>query len=269
MRRVCTVFVAVIFGSACTQGAAAADLAHPLFKAAPLPPAPVFSWTGCYIGVSGGYGRGTSDTITTINPAGVFGSAAPNAQPAYNAAMSPRLNPASGIAGGQVGCNYQTGSFVIGAETDFSWFGLKDTVVTAVTPPLHSTLTSTTSVSIDWLWTGRARAGYAFDRTLVYVTGGAAATKLNYSQNNFFAPCAGPGGNCIEAASASSSRSGWIVGGGVEQALTNNWTAKAEYLYLNFGSLTATGADNASFTRFSHSANLKANILRVGLNYKF
>jgi outer membrane immunogenic protein len=259
-----------ILALAMPVAAQAADLpvAAPSYKAPVVVPA-YFSWSGCYVGASGGYGWGTSSTTTTIDPNAAFGSGAPNAQAAYNANMSPGLKPHGGVAGGQAGCNYQAGAFVFGGETDLSWFNLKDSIVTTVIPTGHSPLTTTTSLSTSWLWTARARAGVAFDRAFFYATGGAAGTNLSYSQFNLFSPCGGPGGSCIETVSTSATRIGWTAGAGIEYAFTNNLTAKLEYLYANFGSVSVTGQENATFANFSHTANLKVNIVRAGLNWKF
>jgi outer membrane immunogenic protein len=260
-----------ILAVAMPLAANAADLppAPPSYKAPVVAPVPYFSWSGCYIGASGGYGWGTSSVTTTIDPAAAFGNGAPVAQPAYNANMSPQLKPHGGLAGGQVGCNFQSGAFVFGGETDLSWFNLKDSVVTSVTPTGHSPLTTTTTISTSWLWTARGRAGVAFDRAFFYGTGGVAATNPTFSQNNLFAPCGGPGGTCIENVSTNPTRFGWTVGAGVEYAFTHNLTAKLEYLYADFGSFTVTGQENATFATFTHNVNLKTNIVRAGLNWKF
>jgi outer membrane immunogenic protein len=79
--------------------------------------------------------------------------------------MSPTLHPKGGVVGGQIGCNYQSGNFVFGAETDFSYFRLTDSVTTTVNPGGGaSPLTTVTAVSTNWLWTARLRAGFTVDR---------------------------------------------------------------------------------------------------------
>jgi opacity protein-like surface antigen len=123
----------ITFAALIATPAIAADMATkaPLYKAPP--PVAVFSWTGCYLGASGGYAWGRSSTTTTIiDPVPNF--ATPAAQAAYNANMSPTLQPKGGVVGGQIGCNYQSGNFVFGAETDFSYFRLTDSVTTTVNP---------------------------------------------------------------------------------------------------------------------------------------
>jgi outer membrane immunogenic protein len=125
----------------------------PIYKA---PPA--FNWTGCYLGIEGGsiWGR----------------SRATNADPAVNFGV-PRtsdFNLSGGLAGGTVGCNYQTGSFVIGIEDDISW--TNKTGTTSEIPPFAATTTD--QISERWIDTLRGRAGWAWDRFFVYGTGGAA-----------------------------------------------------------------------------------------------
>jgi outer membrane immunogenic protein len=241
----------------------------PLYKAPP--PVAMFSWTGCYLGASGGYAWGRSSTTTTIIDPGL-NFADPVALARSNANMSPTVNPKGGVVGGQIGCNYQSGNFVFGAETDLSYFRLTDSVLTTVVPTGVVRLNSVTAVSTNWLWTARLRAGFTADRALFYVTGGVAAAKVNYEQFNSFVPCGGPGGICLELGAASATRAGWTAGVGLEYAVTNNWTLKAEYLYMDFGSLSTSGTINAfapANVPFNHSANLKVSTVRVGINYLF
>jgi outer membrane immunogenic protein len=133
----------------------------------------------------------------------------------------------------------------------------------------------------DWLATARARIGFTPQPSLlVYVTGGLALTKLRVS-NSFSdnAPEEGVGGS-----SADEIKAGWTVGGGAEFMLTRNWSLKAEYMYLDFGSVSTAGsitcgpaqaAACAAFdpavtpSPFSSSADLTAHTARVGLNYRF
>jgi outer membrane immunogenic protein len=251
--------------------ASAADLGTrpaPVYTKAPIA-APYYSWTGFYIGGNAGYAWGTSDADTAV-PGLPFTAVADQ----YSAAASSELRPKGFTGGGQIGYNWQWSRSVWGLEADFDSFHLTDSAVGTVTPPGNSTLTSSTSFSTDWLLTARGRVGFlATDRALIYGTGGLAAANLKYSQTNFFAPCAGPGLACVETGALSTTKTGWTAGAGIEYALTNNWSVKAEYLYVDLGSVstsatsTATGA--AGTLPFLHSVDLKANIARGGINYKF
>jgi outer membrane immunogenic protein len=201
-------------------------------QAADLPPAPQsyykapvfappYSWTGFYVGVNGGGGLGRSNW----DSAGGF-------------------NVSGGVVGGTVGYNYEYSHVVIGAEGDIDWSGIKGSTTTLGCPTGCTTANS-------WLSTVRGRAGYAFDRFLPYVTGGAAF-------GNVSATAPGLAGN-------STTNLGWTVGAGLEFAIAGNWTAKAEYLYVNLGRFNCSlscgaGIDNVSFN---------ANLVRAGINYRF
>jgi outer membrane immunogenic protein len=155
------------------------------------------------------------------------------------------FNLSGGLVGGTVGYNWQTGPWVLGVEGDVDWSRINGTVTNALCG-----LGCTTSN--DWLATVRGRAGYAFDRIMPYITGGLALGNVN-ATTPFFA-----GKDEVNA--------GWTVGAGLEVALMNNWTAKAEYLYVDLGQINcgiSCGAlvnDNVSFT---------SHIVRGGINYRF
>lgn len=188
-----------------TGSAMAADLPvkAPVYKAPPAV-APVSSWTGCYLGahIGGGWGRKRWTNTSgldegTSNIDGVLG-------------------------GGQVGCDYQTGSWVFGAEGDISWTGLRgghrDPVLNFSDQVLNNEVRS--------LGTVTGRIGYTFERALLYVKGGGAWV------NDKYWDVSDTRGNI---ANATETRTGWTVGGGVEYAFAPNWSAGLEYNYLNFG----------------------------------
>ena len=203
--------------------AQAADLPHPIYKS-PRAVVAYYNWTGFYLGVNGGYAWGTSNWDLP----------------------SMSLKPKGWLAGGTVGYNYQTGSWVWGLEGDYDWADVKASAACGA----FSCETKNT-----WLATARARVGYAFDRWLPYITGGGAFGQVKASSTNPAAP------------GASDTRTGWTVGAGLEYAFLGNWSAKIEYLYVdlgkfNCGTSCAVGlpTDNVSF---------KENIVRAGINYKF
>ena len=215
-------------------GALAALTAAPSF-AADLPrkaptyyaPAVAFSWSGFYVGLNGGYGWGTSSWSST--------------------ATSGSPKPTGGLAGGTVGYNFQTGVWVFGAEGDFdaSWMKGSDSSGTGLcTAPGCETKNS-------WFATARGRVGYAFDRWLPYLTGGAAFADVKMSPNNTL--------------TTTKTQVGWTLGGGVEYAFTGPWSAKVEYLYADLGKPTCGALTCVPDTTVS----FKANIVRAGLNYRF
>ena len=209
----------------------AADLpAAPPPRAAYVPaPPPVFSWTGFYIGINGGYGFGQSKWTST--PLGTIGGFSTNGP----------------LAGATLGGNYQWGQFVAGIEGDFDWQNLRGSQTNG---PCAAVSCATAS---NWISTIRGRAGFAMDRALLYVTGGGAFANVKPSTG--ILPYGG--GN----------QPGWTAGGGVEFAMTDNWTAKFEYLYAHFQSATCNVVNCG--VAAPAGASLRESMVRVGVNYKF
>lgn len=143
------------------------------------------------------------------------------------------ISPNGFLAGGTLGGNYQFGNFVVGLEGDGDWSNLDGTSGGA-------------EVKSTWLATVRGRAGYAWDRVLFYGTAGGA----------FGNEQAGPTGGPF----TSGTQAGWTAGAGIEAAFAPNWTAKVEYLYVDFAGLNVPGAG---------TVNLTENLVRAGINYKF
>jgi len=203
--------------------ALAADLPSRKGPVSFAPVAPIFTWTGLYAGVNGG-------AIFTDNRITSTGTAADTAA---NIAFS-RRPPTVGASeegftiGGQIGYNYQFGNFVAGLEADIAYTDLsKTTRFTGTTNAV-----SVFRQEMDYLGTVRGRLGYAFDRFLVYATGGFAYGDVSNRATFFNAGLP----NQIDYAGAKSDvKYGYTVGGGVEYAFTNNLSAKAEYLYYDLG----------------------------------
>jgi outer membrane immunogenic protein len=221
-----------------------ADAPPAIISKAPSPDwtasqSPAVYWTGIYLGLNGGFSFGGSNWTDSVTggSTGNFGT--------------------SGfVFGGTVGANYQVGSLVFGVEADGDWadasgFG----TFTATALCAGGCFTTST-----WLSTVRGRAGYAVDRFLVYGTGGAAFgnVRANFSNDPV----------------ASSIETGWTVGAGVEVSFARNWSAKAEYLFVNLadGSCTTNCAiANADGTFVIPNVAVKFNesIVRGGINYRF
>jgi outer membrane immunogenic protein len=248
----------------------AADMA---VKARPMPvPVPVYSWSGCYIGVNGG--GIWSDSNRHVQPTGQY-LVDPNfaTRPDLLAYVTQdyRVDRSGGTAGGQIGCNYQSGSWVFGLEGDAEWTGINDSF-TATYPQtpffngfsfLPRTLTVTHQ--LDGLATVRGRLGYAFDRLLVYGTGGLAIGRVRSSFfQNFFTA------GITDVGSASETRVGWTVGAGLEYAFSGNWSAKAEYLYVDLGSFSynSPASDDPRYL-WTTTVKTREHIGRVGINYHF
>lgn len=216
------------------SSAQAADL--PSRYAAPAPAynaVPVFTWSGFYAGLNVGYG--------------------------WSAGTSQYYDPAFGVSGGsrkggfiggaQAGYNYQLGMFVIGAETDIQYaaVGNKGSSYGNTYYPGDSD---------GYFGTIRARAGVAFDRALIFGTAGfaygdiggnkALDSELGFHREN-------------------SNNWGWTLGGGIEYAVTDNFTAKVEGLYVNLD----TKDNYSQADRINVRRDTEFGVIRAGLNYKF
>jgi outer membrane immunogenic protein len=197
--------------------ASAADMpARMATKAVPY--IAMYNWTGLYVGANIGYGWGREGGAGGTNLNGVIG-------------------------GGQIGYNWQMNNLVLGVETDFQGSGQRATA---------TGVGFSVSERIRYFGTVRARVGYAWDRTLLYVTGGYAYTNIGLDLN-------------VGAATASSNttKGGGTIGGGIEYAFAGPWSAKAEYLYVDTGNTTVTLLGVTGETR------IKNHIGRVGINYRF
>ncbi|MBZ5700579.1 MAG: outer membrane beta-barrel protein [Acidobacteriia bacterium] len=257
-------------GKTCALGLA---LVAGLLVLAPVGFAQDTNWKGFYAGgnVGGAFGSSDAQTSTIYSATGYF---ATTSVPAIATTGAQHLTPRGVSGGGQAGYNFQSGHFVLGAEADFGAMNLSNSVSgTAVYPCCAPTaFTVTQSVNTSWLFTARPRVGYASGRALVYGTAGLAMTNLNYQATftDTYATAAESGG-------VNKTQTGWAAGGGVEYRVGSHWSLTGEYLYANFGSVSATSTNLTAYTPaqsyptniFTHSANLHSHIARFGVNYRF
>jgi outer membrane immunogenic protein len=250
----------IVLGTASAQ---AADLAAQYTKAPVM--APADNWTGFYVGgnVGGQWGRADASTTTLFPVASYFADSSVTAIAALGAQ---RINSSSVTGGFTAGYNWQINNAVFGLEGDINYFGFKGSATgTAVYPCCApDTLTINSAVSADWLATIRGRIGLlATPNWLIYATGGAAIAdvKGNFTFTDTFAAA-------TESGSIRDTRVGWTAGVGGEYAVGNGWSLKAEYLYVDLGRVSVT-SNNLFGQTFTHSFDLKSNIVRVGVNYKF
>jgi outer membrane immunogenic protein len=219
--------LAAIAAATLASGAKAADLGVPRMPIATAVVAPVFSWTGFYLGLNAGFG------IANTNIGALTGGAVPGSGVGF-------------IGGGQIGYNHQINNFVLGLEADLGYFGVSRSGLLAPGGP-NLTWRTTWDASI------RGRAGVAIDRTLLYVTGGLAIADLRLSFPPFGVLAVFPG--------QSETRVGWTVGAGIEHAITPNWTVRAEYLYANYGSKTYFAGAFGPVSLQTHKFRLGVNYL--------
>jgi outer membrane immunogenic protein len=214
-----------------------AVLAADMAVKAPLP-APIYDWTGFYIGAAAGGSIGTSDHLDQ----------------ATGFSDTTGYNLKGGLAGGTLGYNWQMSSFVIGFEGDASWVGEygSNPDLGATGNPAFASFTKET-----WLATARARFGYAVNNLLFYGTGGfaAAGAEAGIKDANTGALLA----------SGSSTRTGWTAGGGIEWGFAPNWSTKFEILYMKFDS----AALNTTVAEGPRTVPLEDTIARFGVNYRF
>lgn len=254
--------------AALSAPAAAADMRIPM-KAPPAVAPVIFNWTGFYIGVNGGgaFGERHDVNVTETLAGAIFVA---GTWPGVGNFGS--LEPTGGFGGGQIGYNWQpVGSqWVFGFEADIQGAGIKDDA-TATLPyiAVPATITVASENQIDWFGTVRARLGYAFDRVMVYATGGVAfgESKFSLSMAETFA------GN-VAAVTDNDTRVGWVAGGGVEWAFAPNWSLKGEYQYIDLGSRTVTAPEFTAAgapTAFAVSTDVDTTFHtgRLGINYRF
>jgi outer membrane immunogenic protein len=205
--------------------------------------APVTTWTGFYAGVNGGYAW-SQDSNQFADQVYHFGG----------------IRPEGGFGGGQIGYNWQGvwhPHMVLGVEADIQGADINDAKAGPLVFGAHLNAES----KVDWFGTVRGRLGYAFDRTLVYFTGGLAYGSVD--NKTFFTPC------CARYVNTGT-ETGYVLGGGLEYKIAPAWSVKAEYQYLNFGNNDpARITDGRKFGSFAgNTVNDDAfHTVRVGLNY--
>ena len=223
---------------------------------------PPFSWTGLYVGVNGGYSWGRADL-------GVSGTVVVDDFP-IEGTVSDRANVNGWLGGGQIGYNVQSKGWVFGVEADFQWTG-QDGEVSGC----FDLVCAKASYDLDWFGTVRGRVGYlVFPDTLLYATGGLAYGRVN-ADFSVSHPTLG-----TISVSDSATKTGWVVGGGLEWALDRSWRVRAEYLYMDLGTMrTELGPVSVTIPNGEFPINVSATgtartdftdqIVRVGLSYKF
>ncbi|QJP16343.1 porin family protein [Starkeya sp. ORNL1] len=243
--------VANVLAAVLSVGAAhAADL--PL-KAAPPVVAPAFSWTGFYIGAHGGYGWGRNEWSNYVDPINGTTVDGPDAE----------YDIEGGLAGGQIGFNWQINQFVLGVEADASWADINGKGKYSDDTCLLSN--DACETKIDALGTITARLGAAFDRALFYVKGGAAWAHTEYHAG--YTQPDDPGFNFSDQ--PNETRWGWTIGAGAEYAFADNWSVKIEYNYIELGDDRIEFDYSPQTFGASGEADQHLSIVKAGINYRF
>jgi outer membrane immunogenic protein len=256
--RIAGAVLAVTFAISPAQ---AADMPTP--TKAPAPPS--YQWTGCYVGLNAGGGTSGTNFGSTVDP-GTYLLVANGDPAAVGGSGGGGANADGFIGGGQAGCNWQSGTFLVGLEGDYDYFRSKPNFANNTNTLAAGTpFTLSQSVTTDFLATARPRIGIAADRNLGYITGGAAFTRADYTET--YTDAAGGTG----AAATAKSLVGWTAGAGWEYALAEHWTFKLEYLYASFQSINALGVISGpgGSNTLHGSTNLVIQVARLGANFKF
>lgn len=224
--------------------ALSADLV-PNYDVAPPPVAPAWSWTGCSVGGNAGGLWGSSEKWIVRTPGGDF----------YGQSLGGH-DVDGWIGGVQAGCDYQfAGGIVVGIQGDYGWTDASGSHPSAREFGVfyHSEVESLASVG--------GRVGYAWNRFLGYVKGGAAWERVDYSASTIVVGT---------AYRASDTRPGWTIGGGGEYAITKFLSGFVEYDYYRFGTETIRLTPQIPGLRPGFlDIEESAQVVRAGLNLRF
>jgi outer membrane immunogenic protein len=233
-----------------------------------------WNWTGFYAGADAGFAssRSLSSTQASVlaNPYLLATPPFTGTLAVFNASAVDTLSARGFDAGVHAGFNWQLKPFAVGIEIDYGAFRARATrdVTFLLSPAVVSQLHS--EASTDWLFTARPRVGWIYSIGFAYVTGGVAVTGLS-AKTTYIDNANTPQPNGV--VSAAETKVGWTVGGGLELAIAPRWTVRAEYLHLEFPSVvgagTITNPLNGRFNPTALSADLKSDIVRVGVSHKF
>lgn len=247
-----------------TGPAMAADLP---VKAPRIAVAESFNWSRCYVGAHAGYGwgRNTNDFGNAVRSGPTEELA-----PAFDFEFGPfNHNTTGGVFGGQIGCNYQfANSWLIGIEGEVWWSGMKGSFTAPEDGPDPGRFTRFESRN---RWDGdiAVRLGYVWNRHLLYAKAGVALGNFNYieTHDDFPTTHACPGGNECSV-SLNKTVPGLLLGAGWEYALSNNWSVKAEYNYINYASHNLA-YPSAAATIQTFAVHDTKHIVKIGVNYLF
>jgi outer membrane immunogenic protein len=226
------------------------------------PPVAAYDWSGVYVGgvLGGAWGR----TDSSDPGLGVIGTL-------VSVPVTQTTNSSGFIGGVEGGMRYQLGKLVVGTEADITWGNVNGTSTTSFGPPgAPGLLTRSITADSNWIGTATNSIGIAHDRWLIYSKAGVAWTHTNYTDNWV----ANVGGSIpLFTGAGSENRVGWTVGAGIEWAVWNNWSVKAEYDYLDFGTtnvaISGTVLPSALPTGASFGMQDTAHInqFKAGLNW--
>jgi outer membrane immunogenic protein len=229
--------------------ALAADLAA--YTKAPALASPVYDWSGFYVGAFGGGGFGNHNVNNALGTTSPFSNFTGN------------YSSQGGLAGGEAGFNWQSGSYVLGIEADGFWSGIRGSSADAISGAINAggapLITSTDEDNLRWGGSLRARGGFTVDRWLMFFTGGWAFGDILHTNTD---PILGRDQFTVHA-------NGLTAGGGIAYALSNNVIGKVEYRYYNFNAYSRAGSPLTPNGQLPYTVNSTYSVVTVGLDYKF
>jgi outer membrane immunogenic protein len=227
---------------ALSGSAVAADMAARPYKAAPVVVAPIYDWTGFYIGANGGWGQ-SRDCWGLVTLGGLT----------INDGCASR---SGGVLGGQIGYRWQTAQFVFGVEAQGDWADIHGSRVSIINPLFN------TSTRIDAIGLFTGQIGYAWNNSLFYLKGGAATTRSFIDVTTI--------ATGVNVAAASSTRWGGTIGIGFEYGFSPNWTVGLEYDRLFMGhSNNSFSVVNPLLAGAVNRIGQDVDLLTLRVNYKF
>jgi len=276
----------VLLSAAGSVALVSSAFAADIYSPGPANYAPVAfppTWGGFYLGVNGGYGGDSSlpfrdEVFTTPAPSTLW------------AAIDGKSIITGGFGGGQLGYNFQFGSWVLGAETDIQGSNIQGSgtqaYLTAPVSPANFCGTTTNAtvpcsarnnLDVDWFGTARGRLGYSFGGTLLYVTGGFAYGGVNSSAS--YNDSVVSGTTTVPffhgRVSNSTTQTGWAAGAGIEQKISPSWSLRGEYQFVDLGTVStgpgplSIGTTPVPTFQLRGDSRVEFNTVRIGINYLF
>jgi outer membrane immunogenic protein len=215
------------------------------YAKAPAMAAPVYDWSGFYVGVFGGGGYGNHNVNNAFGSTGL-------------ADFTANYSSTGGVAGGEAGYNWQSGSYVVGLEGDLFWSGMKGNDASAVNSTANPfPINSVDADNLRWGGTIRVRAGYTIDRWMLFFTGGYAFGDIVHTNT----------AATIDKFTVQAN--GLTAGGGIAYALTNNVIGKFEYRYYNFNGYSRPGTPLTPNGQLPYTTQSTYSVVTLGLDFKF
>ena len=209
------------------------------YAKAPSAAATVYDWTGPYVGVFGGGGFGNHNYNNANGPAG-------------NANFTVNYDSTGAVAGGEIGYNWQSGNYLVGAEADVFWSGIKGS-------DASQALAAVDQSNLRFGGALLAKGGIAADRFLLFFTGGWGFGDIVHTSTT-------PG---FPVDQFKNFRSGLATGGGIAYAITNNVIGKLEYRYYDLGTYARPGTPLTINGQLPYSVSNTYSIVTVGFDVKF